>query len=438
MTSRRFLRRALLAAACGLAAIPAAASADSIVFVKDANVWLAHADGSGAYQVTLDGTADAPYRVPVQSDDGTIVASHHDEIVRMRQNGEVINTIDPEPLVNSVGHAVDGPPVNLAVSPDGSRIAYSLVGYECPPGADCMTRAVTAFTAADRLTPAAQYGTLHRRNPSFVSTTRALVFGGYAGQVNVTDLGDDVETHWFDDYDVVGQADATDLGDGELNRQGDRLALIRSYGEDAHVIWYAVSGNAATAKPPAVPQPLCKTGAEAGLYGPTWSPDGTQLAFGGADGIYVTEIGADCAASTPALAIPGASQPDWGPAEIAPAPRKGTGPGGGGPGGGPGGQPAAPAIAVKALKAKKVARRGLPVRITCVAACSVKATLKVKPLRGVVAKAKGSAPAGGTVKLTLKPKRALRRKLARLRGARATVKVVVDGGAPVIRKVTLR
>ena len=83
---------------------PAAASADSIVFVKDANVWLAHADGSGAHQVTLDGTADAPYRVPVQSDDGTIVASHHDEIVRMRQNGEVINTIDPEPLVNSVGH----------------------------------------------------------------------------------------------------------------------------------------------------------------------------------------------------------------------------------------------------------------------------------------------------------------------------------------------
>ena len=58
-------------------------------------MWLAHADGSGAYQVTLDGTADAPYRVPVQSDDGTIVASHHDEIVRMRQNGEVIKDDRP-------------------------------------------------------------------------------------------------------------------------------------------------------------------------------------------------------------------------------------------------------------------------------------------------------------------------------------------------------
>ena len=58
MTSPRLLRRALPAALCALAVLPAAASADSLVFVKDANVWLAHADGSGAYQVTTDGTAD--------------------------------------------------------------------------------------------------------------------------------------------------------------------------------------------------------------------------------------------------------------------------------------------------------------------------------------------------------------------------------------------
>ena len=163
-----------------------------------------------------------------------------------------------------------------------------------------------------------------------------------------------------------------------------------------------------------------------------------SIAFAGNDGIYVTAIGSDCAASTPALTIPGASQPDWGPAEIAPGPRKGTGPGGDGRGDGPFGQPGAPVITVKALKAKKVAKRGLPVRVTCATACSVKATLKVKKLRGVVARATGSAAAGGTVTLTLKPKRpAVRRKLARMRGAKATVKVVVDRGAPVTRKVTL-
>ena len=165
-----------------------------------------------------------------------------------------------------------------------------------------------------------------------------------------------------------------------------------------------MSGDAATEKPPAVPAPLCKTGTEAGLYGPTWSPDGSKLAFGGERRHLRHAIGADCAASAPALAIPGASQPDWGPADDRPGPRKGTGPGGDGPEG-PGAQPGAPAIAVKALKAKKVAKRGLPVRVTCAAACSVKATLKVKKLRGVVARAKGSAAAGGTVTLTLKPKR---------------------------------
>ena len=68
-------RRALVAAGCTVAAIalsPAVASADSIVYVKDANVWLANADGSGTYQVTTDGTAEHPYRSPSQADDGTI------------------------------------------------------------------------------------------------------------------------------------------------------------------------------------------------------------------------------------------------------------------------------------------------------------------------------------------------------------------------------
>ena len=430
MTSPRLLPTLLLAA-CALAAAPAVAAADSLVFVKDADVWLAHADGSGAYQVTLDGTADHPYRVPVQADDGTIVASHLDDIVRMRQNGSVINTIDPDPLINSVSHPVDGPPVNLAVSPDGSKIAYSLVGYECPIGADCMGRSVTAFTDADHLTPAAQYGSLYRSNPSFVTSKRALVFGGFAGQVNVTDLGDAEETHWFDDYDVFGQADATDLGDGELSRQGDRFAAVRSYGENTHIIWYSTSGDVATAKPPAVPSALCVTAKEAGLAGPTWAPDGKALAFAGTDGIYVMGIGADCADSKPALAIPGASQPDWGPADINPGPR------GGGVGAGGGGTPPPPSPGAGAptlkLQGKASAKRGVGLGVTCASACTIQAklTLSKRAARKshvprTVATARGSAPAGGTAALKLRPKAKLRREL---KGAKATVRVVVvEGG----------
>src|SRR5262245_9596371 len=94
-------RRALIAGVCAAAALalsPAVAAADSIVYVKDADVWLANPDGSGTYQVTTDGTADHPYRSPSQADDGTIAVSFGDEILRMRQNGDVINRLDPPAL----------------------------------------------------------------------------------------------------------------------------------------------------------------------------------------------------------------------------------------------------------------------------------------------------------------------------------------------------
>ena len=69
-------RRGLVAAAAALALSPALASADSIVYVKDANVWLAAGDGGSQYQVTTDGTAEHPYRSPSQADDGTIAVGY--------------------------------------------------------------------------------------------------------------------------------------------------------------------------------------------------------------------------------------------------------------------------------------------------------------------------------------------------------------------------
>jgi hypothetical protein len=68
---RRMLLRILLAVAAIVLVPAAAASADSIVFVKDGNVWVASPDGSGQRQLTRDGTAGQPYRSPSQADDGT-------------------------------------------------------------------------------------------------------------------------------------------------------------------------------------------------------------------------------------------------------------------------------------------------------------------------------------------------------------------------------
>jgi hypothetical protein len=301
-----------------VAAAPAAA--DSIVYVKDANVWLANPDGSGSYQVTTDGTADHPYRSPSQADDGTIAAGFGNEIVRMRQNGEVLNRIDAPAMLDSASDTVDGPPIDVAISPDGARIAYTMADFACPEGAACDSRTVTAYTAADHLTAPEASGTTYLHDPSWVTATRTLQFGGYTHQVNVQDVDQPTDVHWFDDYDVVGQADATDLGDGELNPQGTMLALVRGYGEDASVAWYDVSGDALRGLPGA-PSMRCATGADPGIAGPTWSPDGTALAIADSEGIWVKRDAADCEAPQPTLVIPGGSHPDWGPAAIAPGPR---------------------------------------------------------------------------------------------------------------------
>ncbi|HET7574874.1 MAG TPA: hypothetical protein VFJ99_07140 [Solirubrobacterales bacterium] len=315
-------RRALVGLCCLAALLVAAApaAADSIVYLKEGNVWLANPDGSGQYRVTADGTAEHPYRSPSQADDGTIAAGYANEIVRMRQNGEVLNRIDPPVMLDSASDPVDGPPIGVAISPDGSRIAYTMADYACPEGADCDTRTVTAYTAADHLTPPEANGTTYLRNPSWVTSSRTLQFGGFTHQVNFDDVGAPSDVHWFDDYEVVGQPDATDLGDGELNPQGTMLALVRGYGSEASVVWYDVAGNALTGTPPA-PSMRCATGSDPGIAGPSWSPDGTSLAIADPEGIWVKRDAADCDAPQPTLVLPGGSHPDWGPAPVAPAPR---------------------------------------------------------------------------------------------------------------------
>ena len=298
------LLRFLLAAAA-LLLLPAAAHADSIVFVKDANVWVASPDGTGQRQLTRDGTADHPYRSPSQADDGTVAASYLDSIRLIRRDGSLIRELDPPSLVNSVSHAMDGTPVDVALSPDGKTIAYTFVSASCPVGASCGARAATGYvTSAGAALP----GNLYLSNPSWVGNSRTLVFGGYLSQVNTHDLGAAEDVHWFDDYEIVGQADATDLGDGELSVQGDKLALVRSYGGDTHITWYTTNGSA-------LPTPQCATGKLEGLYGPTWAPDGQSLAWGEPDGVWVKPSALDCTVQ-PSLVIPGGTEPDWGPAGV--------------------------------------------------------------------------------------------------------------------------
>ena len=432
------LRRAAALAGLCLAIVPAAASADSIVYVKSGNVWLSNPDGSGAYQVTTDGTADSPYRSPSQADDGTIAAGHGHDIVRMTQNGTVRNRIDPPGLTNSVSHHMDGPPVDVAISPDGARIAYTLVSYECPVGASCGARSATAYTAADRFTAPEAGGTTYFRNPSWVTSTRTVQFGGYGSQVNLHDVGSADAKHWFDDSDYASSS--TDLGDGEVSRQGTDIALLRGYGDSTRLIWYRVTGDVRTGSP-GVPDIShgCATGQQDGTAGPTWSPDGGALAWEernqqtGQSEIWVKRQASDCTVQ-PTASVIGGSEPDWGPANVAPAPRETFSGGQGGTGGTATGRtPSAGGAAptVKANRARlvvtkpklaKALRSGLKVRVK--GAQGGRVTLVAKRGKKIVARGSARIGKSGTATVTLRFTKAAKRSL---RGARS-LKLKVSGG----------
>jgi hypothetical protein len=384
----------ILLAACALALVPATAHADSIVFVKDGNVWVASPDGSDQRALTRDGTPDYPYRSPSQADDGTVAASFGEGIRLLGRGGTVLRELDPPPLSNSVSHPMDGTPVDVAISPDGRTIAYTFVNASCPPGASCGARAATGYvTAAGEPLP----GNLYLSNPSWVSDTRTLLFGGYLHQVNTHDLGAAEDVHWFDDQDVVGQEHSTDLGDGELSRAGDRLALVRGYGSDTHIMWYTTNGA-----PPAIPTMQCATGKLEGLHGPTWAPDGESLAWGEPDGVWIKPSALDCTVQ-PSLVIPGGSEPDWGPADA--------------------GAPARPVLKAAA------SRKRVTASVACATACVVEARLVQRGRRIAARRATLAGP--GTAKLALKPKKRLARR------AKVTVHATVtlaDGSATTLRK----
>lgn len=310
---------AMLPGAITGGAAQAASISGSIVFIKGHNVWLVRPDGSGLYQVTRDGTYAVPYRSPSMSDAGVIAAGHNRSIVRMRQNGQVLNWIDPLPLPNSVGEPTDGPPVGVSISPDGRRIAYTMANFTCPIGVVCAARSVTGVTDATALTPN-RIGTNYYSKPSWITNTRLMTHGGYGSQVMLQDLGG-APQHWFDDSDVQDQSE--DLGDGEVSRDGSRLAVVRSYGATTHLLTAVVHGNSHSTSPGSLPAPSyrCYTNNDARINSPSWGPDNRTLVVGDADGLVVITEGAECGAGTFLAIAPGGSAPYWSPAALNPGPR---------------------------------------------------------------------------------------------------------------------
>jgi hypothetical protein len=309
-------RNALAALAAGalLAAAGAApAGADSIVYVKDHNVWVMAPDGSKQRQVTRDGNAGAPYVSPSQADNGRIAAGHGYAIVVVDRKGKRLARFVPRNLKDSTGHSTAGQPAQVAISPDARRIAYMLTSMSCDLTIDCGARGTIGVVAANGKRTVTQPGTYGGTDPSWITNTRLLFHGGYLSHNRVFDLGTAESWNWFDDSDIhTGPVESTDLGDGSVSRDGRSFAAVRGYDATTHVVWYRVNGSILAGANPGAPTELCATNQDAAIHDPSLAPDGSGIALADVDGISVKRGLDDCANPGFDVVVRGGSEPDWG------------------------------------------------------------------------------------------------------------------------------
>lgn len=296
------------------------AASGTITYIQGNNVFVAAQDGSNPRQVTSDGTPDRPYYSPTESDDGHIVAGRGELIYRMDQWGYVLNTIDPPDLKSGGGGTHGGAPQDVAVSPDGAKIAYTFTANYCSGGGYCRDWPVTAITASTGLTDPGVYGTTYGEHPSWVTNTRiaadtATEYGNlYLFELGRGTVGSD--GYWFDDTNLRLSSHRI-LTDLEIARQAPYATVVRGKYDQAEILLVDLSaaGNYIAGIPGRTVEEVCNTWEELGFSSPSLSPDGSVLAWDASDGVWtVPTNGGSCGSAD--LAIPGAWAPSFSPAPL--------------------------------------------------------------------------------------------------------------------------
>jgi hypothetical protein len=357
------------------------ALADSIVYEKSGNIWLANPDGSGQQQVTTAGG----YGKPSQADDGTIIAAKDAVLHHLSRSGQ---------LLNLAGDDDYGGKIFTDFSPDGALASYGFFA-----NGPILTGPYAAVSHSSRPTEKEEIdGPLKGYlNPSWLDSRNILLFPqSLIVDVQIWPIPGDIQD-WFTDPDF-------DLGGGDVDRGMTKFAATADGGSS--IVLYRLP-----APPPALPERRCQvTGPAGSFFRPTWSPDGSTLAWQEDDGIHTLRIDLDTCSGSSSLVIAGGMHPDWGPAAAGPA--------------GPALAASAPArIRLRALL------RGLKVKVLC--SCTATAKLLLAG-RGI-----GTArrAVSGAATLRVKPNRKGRARL--LRGGKSVRVRVTGAGRAVTRKVKI-
>jgi hypothetical protein len=289
---RGALLSALGALLIALIAAPAA-SAASLLFTGDGDLFAATPDGATIRRVA-DVDPSAPLHQPSAAPDGTIWVLAGGLLVHLSSTGSVLASIAP---------AVGGPLVDLAVSPDGTKLAYVT--------ADAAGVRTTSYTRADGTGGEAEYGSaIGLGGPSWLDATRVLLDNGVGGVAfDTVEPGATPASPWF--TDAAGKPT-----DGAVNAGLTFGAWVGTDTDGSTLLGlYTLAGA-----PPAVPSRTCRFGSQ-GAGDPDWSPDGGTVAWADDRGIWVAPVPslADCAALTAnRITSDGAREPDWSPLDLVP------------------------------------------------------------------------------------------------------------------------
>ena len=338
------LRALAIGAAIGsLTGLATAAHADAapggtITYIQGGNVWLTTPDGQVKRQLTKDG-ATKPWTHPAMAPDGSVFVVQNKEIVHLAPGGETLSRITPARMRGPDGLERDpATPDWLAVSPDGTRLAWGADDWSCGElDPTCKFSSITAIAEVDQPTAVTKYGQGPSvRFPVWVTNQRLLgTENSNSFWAKLWDIGSD-PLRWFESYDQMGGV--WDFWEPDVTANRRNIAMVALRPNQRGFIVISRSATDLATGTPAIPTPLCGiTETNRIDASPTWSPDGLELAYADAKGIQVNtwtkeiEGEADCLTPEPRTIAPaGSKSPDWGAADVLRPKQDPPPPGGGG------------------------------------------------------------------------------------------------------------
>jgi hypothetical protein len=435
----------LIAAAVLLLLTPAAAHADSLVFIKDGEVWISHADASGARPVTA---APNHWAWPSEADDGTIVAAGGaarvnpggtdsdgaSEVYRLDQAGHQLGAPVDTPGSNSSPACPTYSPTSLRVSPDGRQVVYDAFhcDYQYPFIEDIASGQFSSF--------ATDYS-----RPQWLDATHVLI----------THIGPTFQNASFASYDTVAKTGHGPSADPYMDdyqatasRDGNHVAVLEDDAPDyydgvarhADIRLYTAAGDVTN------PTPSCTLTLDPSrisdflVASPAFSPDGSRLVWAEDDGIHWT----DGSCRPDGLLIAGGAYPFFGKGDWTPAPPPAPAPPA--PPAPPACCAAPPAFTLSAAAGRvKLSRAGaITVTVTPSAAGTLKASgtigagRRVLRLHGASAKLAAGKPVRLTLALSKRDARSARSLLRHRRlSASVTLSATSAAGAHATRRLAL-